>query len=371
MEKRINMKDIIEIGKKDQCSKFVKQVVGKRPLFICTLGNTATAKIPGISAAGANPEITDLTPAADAEYLYYGCCKSIKGVPVTPNGIPTPALITKVALELGNFSFLIAVGGVRALPQTPYMDFGGTAGEDITTGHAVKNAREPFERARTLGQQLAQVADYLVIGESIAGGTTTALGVLTALGINGMDKISSSLPINPIDLKRDTVMKGLKARNLHPGDLKGHPFEAVETVGDPMQPVHAGLVIGAAESIPVVLAGGTQMSAILALIKEIQPKILSNIAIGTTRWIISDKSTDLPGIVNQISTDVPIFAVNLNFGQFKYPGLLAYEQNVVKEGVGAGGATIAALWKNSSLNLNKIHEKLGNNYAKLLEQMEK
>ncbi len=361
------MKDIIEIGKSDRCCNFVERVAGKRPLFICTLGNTATAKIPGISAAGASPEITDLTPAADAEYLYYGCCKSINGVPITPNGIPTPAIITKVALELGNIPFLIAVGGLRALPQTPYMEFGGTSGEDIATGHAVKNAREPFERARALGQQLARVADYLVIGESIAGGTTTALGVLTALGINGMDKISSSLPINPIGLKRDTVMKGLRAKNLQPGDLKGQPFEAVETMGDPMQPVHTGLVIGAAETIPVLLAGGTQMSAILALIKEIQPKILSKVAIGTTRWIISDKATDLPGIVNQISPDVPIFAANLNFGQFKYPGLLAYEQNVVKEGVGAGGATIAALWKNPNLTLTQINEKLEENYVKLLD----
>jgi len=362
------MQDIIEIGRKEKSTKFAQQVIGKRPLFICTLGNTATAKIPGISAAGASPEITDLTPAADAEYLYYGSCKSIKGVPVTPNGIPTPAVITKVALELGNIPFIIAVGGLRALPQTPYIECGGTPGEDITTGHAVKNARESFERALTIGKQLGKMANYLVVGESIAGGTTTALGVLIALGINALDKISSSMPVNPIDLKRDTVMKGLKARNLHPGDLKGHPFDAIEALGDPMQPVHAGLVIGAAETVPVLLAGGTQMSAILAIINEVQPRVLANIAIGTTKWIISDKSADLPGIVNQISPDVPIFAANLNFGQFKHPGLNAYEQGIVKEGVGAGGAIIATLWANSKMNLKKVYEKLENDYAKLLEQ---
>lgn len=360
------MNEIIEINSKESCKKFVEKVIGKRPLFICTLGNTATAKILGISAAGASPEITDLTPAADAEYLYYEHCKCIDGVPVTPNGIPTPALITRVALELGNIPFIIAVGGLQVLPQTPYIDFGGTPGEDITTGHAVKNAREPFERAMMFGKQLAKVADYLVIGESIAGGTTTALGVLTALGINAGDKISSSLPINPIDLKRDTVMKGLRSNNLHPGELKGHPFEAIEAVGDPMQPVHAGIAIGAAESIPVILAGGTQMSAVLAIIKELSPKVLRNIAIGTTKWIISDKTSDLPGIINQISPDVPIFAANLNFSKFSHPGLLAYEQNVVKEGVGAGGATIAMLWTNNKINLTKFYEKLEQNYLKLL-----
>ncbi len=364
------MQDIVEIGKKESCANFVRQVTGKRPLFVCTLGNTATAKIPGISAAGASPEITDLTPAADAEYLYYGHCKSIKGVPVTPNGIPTPALITKTALELGNIPVLIAVGGLQNHPQTPYIEFGGIPGEDITTGHAVKNAREPFERALILGKQLAKLADYLVVGESIPGGTTTALGVLTALGINASDKISSSMPVNPINLKREIVVKGLSARNLHPGDLKGRPFEAIEALGDPMQPVHAGVVIGAAESIPVLLAGGTQMSAILAIIKEVQPRILSNVAIGTTKWIISDKSADLPGIVNQISPDIPIFAANLDFGRYKHPGLNAYEEGVVKEGVGAGGATIAMLWANSKMNLDQMYKKLENDYMKLLNQRE-
>ena len=43
--------------------------------------------------------------------------------------------------------------------------------------------------------------DYLVIGESIAAGTTTALGVLRALGYDANEKVSGSMPTNPHDLK--------------------------------------------------------------------------------------------------------------------------------------------------------------------------
>ncbi|KKL84983.1 hypothetical protein LCGC14_1779830, partial [marine sediment metagenome] len=75
------MKNIIKLGNKQNIDDFVSKVKGKKPLFICVLGNTETAKIPGISAAGANPEITDYTPAADVEYLYFGKCKCIDGVP--------------------------------------------------------------------------------------------------------------------------------------------------------------------------------------------------------------------------------------------------------------------------------------------------
>ena len=31
---------------------FVKEMEGKKPLFVCTIATTETAKIPGISAAG-------------------------------------------------------------------------------------------------------------------------------------------------------------------------------------------------------------------------------------------------------------------------------------------------------------------------------
>ena len=196
------MNDIIRVGNEDIINNFIIRINKKKPLFICVLGNTETAKIPGISAAGANPEITDYTPAADMEYLLYNECKCIKGVPVTPDGIPTPAIITKASLELSNIPLLIAIGGVNIYPTAPYIEFGGKSGQNILYGQAVENPIAIFKKAKIFGEEISKVVNYLVIGESIAGGTTTALGVLTAMGYEASDKISSSLPINPIDKKK-------------------------------------------------------------------------------------------------------------------------------------------------------------------------
>lgn len=41
----------------------------ERPLFLCTISNTDTGKIPGISAAGTSPALTDYTSRADAELV--------------------------------------------------------------------------------------------------------------------------------------------------------------------------------------------------------------------------------------------------------------------------------------------------------------
>jgi uncharacterized protein (TIGR00303 family) len=208
----------------------------------------------------------------------------------------------------------------------------------------VENAEEVLQRAKLAGQILAQTTDYLVIGESIPGGTTTALGVLLAMGYNAKGKVSSSMPSNPHDLKIKTVEAGLNSLGIKQGSLKNDPIGAVTCVGDPMMPAFAGLVLGAAEKVPVIMAGGTQMTAILAIVNAINPKILNNVAIGTTRWIVSDKTSDLSGIVAQIA-EVPILAADLNFTNSKYAGLKAYETGIVKEGVGVGGSTIAAIAK--------------------------
>ncbi|MFQ6136928.1 MAG: TIGR00303 family protein, partial [Candidatus Hydrothermarchaeales archaeon] len=108
--------------------EFISKIEDKRPIFLCILGNTETAKIPGVSAAGAFPEITDFTPAADAELLFLGRCESIDGVPVTPDGVPTPALITMSALQLIDAPAFIVEGGLRVKPSIPYFSLGGSPG---------------------------------------------------------------------------------------------------------------------------------------------------------------------------------------------------------------------------------------------------
>jgi uncharacterized protein (TIGR00303 family) len=334
--------DIKFASNRPKAEDFMSEIQAKKPLFICTIATTETAKIAGISAAGKYPEFTDYTPPADAELILTGKCKSISGVPVTPDGIPTPALITMSALRLADIPVIVASGGLKIEPQIPFLDLGGSPGRDIRTGNAVDNVAEVFARAELAGAQLAKTADYIVIGESIPGGTTTALGVLSAMGIDAEGKVSSSMPENPHALKCNSVSAGLIAAGERFGSLAENPVRAISCVGDPMMPAFAGLLSGAAEEVPVLMSGGTQMTAILAAVNSLNPDVLCNVAIGTTSWVVNDTYSDIKGIVSQI-VDIPILAADLDFGSSKYDGLKAYEKGIVKEGVGAGGAAIAAM----------------------------
>jgi len=358
--------DVMLVHEEAKGEALLSRLEGKRSLFVCTIGTTETAKISGISAAGKYPELTDYTPPADVELLLLGKCKCISGVPVTPEGIPTPALITMSALRLADIPALVASGGLKINPQVPFLDLGGNPGRDIRNGKAVNNVREVIERARIAGQNLAKTADYLVVGESIPGGTTTALGILLTMGVDARGKVSSSMPGNPHELKIKTVEAGLKASSIEFGALADDPVKAVSCVGDPMIPAFAGLVIGAAARVPVLMAGGTQMAAVLAIVKVLNPYVLRNLVIGTTKWIITDETSDLKGIVTQIA-DIPILAADLDFNQSKFEGLKAYEKGVVKEGVGAGGATIAAMIKSKGyITKEVLLEEIERNYEVLL-----
>ena len=358
--------DIIIAHNEKGAERFLGRIEGKEPVFICTIGNTETAKIPGISAAGKYPEITDYTPAADVELLFYGECKCIDGVPVTPDGIPTPALITRSALSLADIPVFAVSGGVRVKPLAPFIDLMGEPGEDIRTGRAVKNVEEIIRRAEVVGRNFSKTADYLVVGESIPGGTTTALGVLLAMGLDAEQKVSSSMPVNPHNLKTLVVEEGLRAAGVKAGDFKSDPIGAIASVGDPMMAAFSGLVIGAASRIPVLMAGGTQMTAILSIIRGLRREVLENVAIGTTRWIVQDESSDIRGIVSQIG-DVPIIAANLNFSDSKIEGLRAYERGVVKEGVGAGGVSIAAFLKTDGrVSCKILLRKIEENYRRMV-----
>jgi NaMN:DMB phosphoribosyltransferase len=114
------------------------------------------------------------------------------------------------------------------------------------------------------------------------------------------------------------------------------------------------------------MAGGTQMSAVLAVVKVLNPDVLCNVAIGTTKWVISDRSSDLRGIVKQIF-DVPVLAADLDFGPSRFMGLKAYETGIVKEGVGAGGASIAAMAKlGGAITKEMLLEEIEHNYALLM-----
>src|SRR5437867_969257 len=109
----------------------IKKFATKNPVFICVISYTATSEIPGLTVAGANPELVKYTSPADAEFLYYGRCKCIDVVPATPDGKPTPALITRAALQTAGIPFLVVDAGAKIRPSIPYVSFGLEPGRNI------------------------------------------------------------------------------------------------------------------------------------------------------------------------------------------------------------------------------------------------
>ena len=68
---------------------------------------------------------------------------------------------------------------------------------------------------------------------------------------------------------------------------------------------------------------------------------LENILVGTTRWILEDKSGDILGLAKSIG-GVPLLATQLNFSKSCYEQLQVYEKGYVKEGMGAGACAVAS-----------------------------
>lgn len=329
----------------DRVRSLVARLHRRRPRFVCVIATTDTSLIPGISAAGASPDQTMLTPAADAEIIVHGRARCITGIPSNPLGPPGPALITRAALELAGLTPLIVNAGCRVAPDTPCIDLGGRPGGLISDGIAVPDGRALYKAGLDLGKHLASTSEYLVVGESVPGGTTTALAVLLALGVAADGRVSSSLAGNAHDLKNRVARAGLAHLKPRAGYLD--PLGAVETLGDPMQPVVAGIAAAACESgTPVLLAGGTQMVAVLALLHALARAGLARlprdaIAIATTRWVTEDPTADIGGLLAEVGGE-PLLATRLSFTGSAHPLLRRYEDYLVKEGVGAGGACVAA-----------------------------
>jgi uncharacterized protein (TIGR00303 family) len=270
------------------------------------------------------------------------------------------------ALKLADTPPLIVNGGAKVKPHIPLIDIDGQPGADIRSGHAIQNVEQTFQRAKLAGRVFAKLADYLVIGESIPGGTTTALGTMLAMGIEARGKIGSSMPDNPHELKSRVAEEGMKNAGIKFGDLKDDPLRAVSLLGDPMIPAVAGLALGAAEEAPVMLAGGTQMCAVVAVVNALKPELVGNLVVGTTRWILEDRSSDFLGILRQIC-DIPVCAADIDFNTSQFNGLRAYELGVVKEGVGAGGISVAAMLKTGGkVNKQTLLTEIEKNYGKLV-----
>ena len=300
------------------------------PVFCAILANTLLSTVPGVSGAGPSPEKTLLTPVLDAELITTGSITSCPAKPNTPTGCPTPATITRAMVDLCNLRPVFVNAGLRDTPTVPCFDTYGTVGGDPRYGNAVPLAHELFTRGKQVGMVLSSYSDQLVLGECVPGGTTTALCVLRALGYPA--SVSSSFASNPLPVKEEICRAALARIN---NDGVTAPLDIIRYTGDPMMPVAAGIVHSYAGNI--LLAGGTQMLAVTALIKSLGIRVPPVV---TTSYVRDDASANVQNLARMIGADM--YYVDPAFGELGHAGLARYCTGEVKEGTGAGGAMCLA-----------------------------
>lgn len=338
------------------------------PLLL--LAATATAAIEGISAAGATPAARRQTAAADAELLLLGPgARRPHALPPLPAGV-SPALISHVVLhELGLLQRLQVVDlGCPIAPAVPHLrlpppEANGPAA-CLSSGAAMPAARVAalLQRGRRWGEAWPKDSP-LLLAECVPGGTSTALAVLEGLGVAATGLVGGSL-LQPVHaLKANLARRGLAAAGLSSGAATPEQALAVQAaVGDPMQALAAGLCLALAErQLPMVLAGGSQMAAVLALAlalapAALRPALARNTLVVTTAWVLADPGNDLAALLQRVGqrwgVSAQLAAAELRFDGCRQPALRDYERGYVKEGVGAGG--LAWLWQQSGRSTRQL-----------------
>ena len=341
-----------------------------RPQLLLLLAGTETAEVPGISAAGATAASRRLTAAADAELLLLGPGQlRPHGLPPLPAGV-SPALISHVVCRELALPTLVVDLGCPVAPAVPHLRLGEAPASCLGSGAAMAPAR--VRHLLRLGQRWATGWSRrpgpppLVIAECVPGGTTTAQALLTGLGLEVDGLVSGSLRQPAHGLKARLVEQGLRAAGLWATRRTGSvdPLQVVAAVGDPMQPLAAGLALGAAaRGVPLLLAGGSQMAAVLALALALAPEerrraLASGVGLATTAWVAGEPGSDLSLLLQRIAARWGVeplaFRAGLRFHACRSRSLRDYERGFVKEGVGAGG--LALLWELSGRSPDQLSE---------------
>ncbi|QPN64600.1 nicotinate-nucleotide--dimethylbenzimidazole phosphoribosyltransferase [Synechococcus sp. CBW1004] len=326
------------------------------PLPLLLLAATETAAVEGISAAGSTPESRRRTAAADAELLLYGpLAPRPHALPPLPAGV-SPALISHVVIEALGLEPLVIDLGCSEAPAVPHLRPTGAAGGGVAAclsgGAALPPQRVEalLQLGRRWGQRLVARGRPLLLAECVPGGTSTAQALLSGLGLEVEGLVSGSLREPAHGLKSMLVRRGLTAARL---PAEATPAAVVAAVGDAMQPLAASLTLTtAAAGLPVLLAGGSQMAAVLALALALAPAeqrqaLSRHAAVVTTAWVAEEAGSDLERLLARIGERWQVeplaFAAGLRFGAGCHRALRDYERGYVKEGVGAGG--LALLWQ--------------------------
>ncbi|NLI43335.1 MAG: TIGR00303 family protein [Synergistaceae bacterium] len=301
-------------------------------MFLLCIANTELSKIPNLSAAGENPEAIRYTVPSDAELLFWGKCLTASILPLDPEGHPTPAIFTRAAYIMANFPVMVVRTGSFLPPACPYIEIPSSPGSNPLEKPAVEEAKRIYSWAKALGDHLSSLDSLMVIGESVPGGTTSAFLVLKALGYDGM--VSSASPNNPSNLKIKIWENCRKRYNITEGTFCNKGLDAVTLLGDPMQATVAGMAMGSFNKSRVILAGGTQMLAVAAVLRH--EGYDGDIEIATTKYIALDKSAHFASLAENLRVKAHVVPMDLSGSAYK--GLSDYEKGYVKEGVGAGGA---------------------------------
>jgi uncharacterized protein (TIGR00303 family) len=339
-----------------------------RSRTLLLLAATDTAAVPGISAAGASPQARLGTAAADAELLLLGPGgRRCHALPPLPAGV-SPALISHVVLsQLGLLERTrvldLGCAIAAAVPhlRLPGLESAGPA-RCLSTGQALAPARVAalVQRGSAWGRRW-DPAEPLLLAECVPGGTTTALAVLEGLGVAAAGLVSGSLRQPAHGLKSALVAQGLAAAGFEAAELAAvadplafaDPLNVLAALGDPMQAFAAGLVGEAAvRGVPVLLAGGSQMAAVLALALALAEPgqrlaLADRLVVATTAWVAEEAGSNLALLLERIGARWQVRprleVAALRFHGCSSAALRDYERGYVKEGVGAGG--LALLWQ--------------------------
>ena len=252
------------------------------------------------------------------------------------------------SLNSAKIPHFVVNAGSKVRPSLCYFDADILPGKNISENSAmsVDQVKSSIQYGKQLGKIMSQNTDCLVIGECVPGGTTTALAVLRAFGLEC--NVSSSMQNNPLDLKNKVVSDALTRKK------SNDALEIIANFGDPMMPVCAGMLSSVSEKCNAILAGGTQMLAVLKLAKTIGYNA-ENTAIGCTSYIIDDSQAKFLDTLKMID-DIAVLSCDPCLHNSQHFGLRSYADGFVKEGAGAGGAIIASLLKTENTIENLFSE---------------
>jgi len=319
---------------------FIESLRGKKATFMLALSNTKTANIQGITQAGI-PGMIHLTPTLDSEFLCTGEVRSLDNIAETPKGVPTPALLTRGVHLLAPYGRIELLNlGLENKPKIDYFtlyNFDIKPSQSIAKGANI-DAQAIFQKGVEFGQNYQCQDEYIILGESVPSGTTTATATAIGLKYKVADCFSSSFKDVPNDIKDKTLKLALSHL-----ENKDDIFEVLSKVGDNMLIFNAGFILGLNNKTKIVLAGGTQMACVLLVVDRVLKLMggtmeTSNLALCTTKWVAEDKNSDIKSILELLRFPIHAYYSDFDFSLTEHPALKLYDQGEAKEGVGAGGA---------------------------------